>query len=372
LKDQPLVSVVTPVYNGEPYLAECIESVLEQTYQNWEYVLVNNCSKDTTLETMRRYAERDARIRMYDNDTFLSQFQNWNHAMRLISPQSVYCKVIHADDWIYPECIAEMVALAEEHSSVGLVGAYRLTQGKVDLDSIPCDEPRRTTVVSGRELGRSIMLGMVPPFGSPTSLLIRSDIVRARADFYDESIVHADAEVCYAILQDTDFGFVHRVLTFTRMHEASITSRTERFRTGRLANFAFLLRYGPSYLSPDEFKVRLKNARKGYHRFLAESAYEGKGKAFWEFHRTELAKLNQPIHRPTLVALILLELLDPRQTWKRWRKAKRETRRQGDYAAQFGAAIGSIITSGEDQNARQTSSSIETPAGESPAGSPAA
>jgi glycosyltransferase involved in cell wall biosynthesis len=360
--------VVTPVYNGEPYLAECIESVLNQTYQNWEYILVNNCSKDTTLETMQHYADLDPRIRVFDNQDFLSQFQNWNHAMRLISRDSVYCKVIHADDWIYPECIAEMVTLAEEHPSIGIVGAYRLTQGKVDLDSIPCAEPRRTTVMPGRKLCHSILLGMVPPFGSPTSLLLRSDIVRARPKFYDESIVHADADVCYALLQETDFGFVHRVLTFTRMHEASITSRTERFRTGRLANFAFLLRYGPTYLAPAEYRKRLKMARKAYHRFLAQSVYESKGKAFWEFHRAELDKLGQPIHRPTLIALIALELLNPRQTWHRWRNARRENRKQGDYAAKFGAAIGSILTSGENENARLAPSGKADTA-ESPAGS---
>jgi glycosyltransferase involved in cell wall biosynthesis len=46
----PLVSILTPVYNGEKYLAECIRSVLAQTYQNWEYTIVNNCSTDKTLE----------------------------------------------------------------------------------------------------------------------------------------------------------------------------------------------------------------------------------------------------------------------------------------------------------------------------------
>ena len=216
-----------------------------------------------------------------------------------------------------------------------------------------------TAVAAGQELpmiGKLLghtQVQTTARYATPTSLLIRSDIVRARPKFYDESIVHADAEVCYALLQETDFGFVHRVLTFTRMHKASITSRTERFRTGRLANFAFLLRYGPTYLSPAEYSTRFKKAIKNYHRFLAQSVYENKGKAFWEFHRTELAKLNQPIHRPTLIALTLLELLDPRQTWHRWQNARRENRKQGDYAASFGAAIGSIITSGENENARQ-------------------
>ena len=53
---QPLVSVITPVYNGEEFLPECIESVLAQTYQNWDYTIVNNRSTDRTLEIAKSYA----------------------------------------------------------------------------------------------------------------------------------------------------------------------------------------------------------------------------------------------------------------------------------------------------------------------------
>jgi glycosyltransferase involved in cell wall biosynthesis len=72
----PLVSVVTPVYNGEAYLRECVESVLSQTYTNWDYTIVNNCSTDGTLGIAEEYARRDSRIRVLSNETLVRVFQN--------------------------------------------------------------------------------------------------------------------------------------------------------------------------------------------------------------------------------------------------------------------------------------------------------
>ena len=69
--EQPLVSVLTPVYNGEAYVRECIESVIAQTYTNWEYIIVNNCSRDRTLELASEYT-RDPRIRVETNPSFLA------------------------------------------------------------------------------------------------------------------------------------------------------------------------------------------------------------------------------------------------------------------------------------------------------------
>ena len=65
-RNEPLVSVVTPVYNGADFLEECIESVLKQTYGNFEYLIVNNCSKDRTLDIALSYAQKDSRIRVHD------------------------------------------------------------------------------------------------------------------------------------------------------------------------------------------------------------------------------------------------------------------------------------------------------------------
>ena len=58
----PMISVLTPVYNGERYLAECIESVRAQTFTDWEYIIVDNCSEDGSADLAERYAATDERI----------------------------------------------------------------------------------------------------------------------------------------------------------------------------------------------------------------------------------------------------------------------------------------------------------------------
>src|SRR5579862_2506920 len=116
---QPLVSIVTPVYNGAEFFVECIESVLAQTHHNWEYIIVNNCSTDESLNIAERYAARDSRIRIHNNSQFLDVIANHNAALRQISPLSKYCKFVFADDWIFPECIERMVAVSEQFPSIG-------------------------------------------------------------------------------------------------------------------------------------------------------------------------------------------------------------------------------------------------------------
>ena len=188
---QPLVSVVTPVYNEEKYLAECIESVLAQTYPNWEYVIVNNCSTDRSLQIAQSYAAQDKRIRVCDNREFLRAISNQNHALRQISSESKYCKVVLGDDWIFPECVTQMVELAEAHPSVAIVGAYGMCGAAVYWDGLPYP----STVMSGRDICRWTLLGRPYVFGTPTSILVRSDLVRASESFYSVDLYPSAGEL---------------------------------------------------------------------------------------------------------------------------------------------------------------------------------
>lgn len=310
---QPLVSVVTPVYNTEKYLAECIESVLAQTYKNWEYVIVNNCSTDRSLEIAQNYAQNDARIRILSNTRFLSQLQNWNHAMRQIISESKYCKVVHADDWLFPECISRMVELAEANPSVGIVGAYRLDEERINLDGLPYP----STVVPGPKICRWNLLGGPYIFGSPTSLLILSDLIRNSKQFYNESNIHADKEVCFDVLQDSDFGFVHQVLTFTRRHNETMAAFSRKFDTYKIGELIILKKYGLVYLNNQEYRNRLRQVIEGYHKFLVRSAFDLKERDFFEYHKKEYRKLGFQISLTKLIKFSLLELIDLKSNVKR-------------------------------------------------------
>lgn len=68
IQPQPLVSIITPAYNTEKYIAEAIESVINQTWQNWELLLINDGSTDRTKEICQQYAERDSRIRLTNTE----------------------------------------------------------------------------------------------------------------------------------------------------------------------------------------------------------------------------------------------------------------------------------------------------------------
>ncbi|HYW35662.1 MAG TPA: glycosyltransferase family 2 protein [Balneolaceae bacterium] len=305
-KKEPFVSVLTPVYNGEKFLRECIESVLNQDYDNWEYVLVNNQSTDRSLQIMQEYAEKDSRIRIHNNEEFLPQLENLNHAFRQISPESKYCKVVHADDWIYPACISKMVEVAEEYSSAGIVGSYRLVGNKVSLDGLPYP----SNFVPGKEIARKHLLQSFSIFGSPTSILLRSDLIRKREKFYEESLYGTDTAACLDVLTESDFGFVHQVLTFTRLHEDSITNTKAKDTYAFIhARLYMQLEYGPFFLTEEEHKKTLSKKINLYYVALAKNLLKKRSAKEFRRQLQILGKLGLRFEKKRFFRNILREIV---------------------------------------------------------------
>ena len=285
----PLVWVVTPVYNGARYLRECIESVLAQTHDHWEYTILDNCSTDQTAAIVSEYAQQDARIRLQQNSVFLPIIENWNTALRLIPDAAKYCKVVHADDTLSPECLERMTDLAERHPSVAVVTSYALWGDEVRHQGVPYP----VEVADGYEICRSTLLGKCYVFGSPTSTLLRGADIRAREPFYNEQNVHADTEACFELLAGADLGFVHQILTHTRIHPEAMTPLSVKINTFHDAWLSMHIKYGALYLEAREYRTILAQRLGRYAVFLAKAILQGRfrDRRFRKHHRSAVGRL---------------------------------------------------------------------------------
>jgi glycosyltransferase involved in cell wall biosynthesis len=298
--DQPLVSVVTPFHNTASFLAQCIESVLTQTYSQFEYILVDNCSTDGSAEIAETYARRDPRIRFIRRRSFLTQVQNYNSALAEISEASLYCKMVQADDYIFPDCLKQMVQAFEQSESVGLVSSHWLKGGVVLGSAFP----DAVTLLRGGELARLFLRSGVYVFGSPTTVMYRSSVVRREPPFFNEGLLHEDTEKCMQILEHWDFGFVHQVLSFLRVGNESISSKYRTFQPNALDHYILVQRYATVFLEAAEGSAIKKESKREYYNVLAQAAIRLRGAAFWRYHREGLKTLGETLDLTCLLLQI--------------------------------------------------------------------
>jgi hypothetical protein len=197
-----------------------------------------------------------------------------------------------------------MVAVAEAHPSVGIIGAYGLNGHHVVWTGLPYP----SFLVDGRKISRETLLGGPYIFGSPTTLMYRSDLVRARDPFLDESNPHGDHHTCLALLEHSDFGFAHQVLTYTRKRADSATSLSLRYNTYLLEHLTALLHFGPIYLTPAETAREVKAWQREYYVYMAQSVLCFREKEFWEYHRKRLKELGHPLSSLKIAQGMLIAL----------------------------------------------------------------
>lgn len=117
-RPHPRVSIGVPVYNGERFIEETLDSLLAQTFQDWELIISDNASTDRTPEICRKYASRDSRIRYESNSRNIGATRNFNRTLELAS--APYFKCANADDLCGLELVARCVEVLDRHPDVVL------------------------------------------------------------------------------------------------------------------------------------------------------------------------------------------------------------------------------------------------------------
>lgn len=119
MSDCVKVSIVLPAFNGEKYLEQAIDSVLNQSFSNWELILINDCSTDSTKSIMERYAQNDDRIRVINNEKNFKVPKSLNEGFA--SARGKYFTWTSDDNVLMPNMLEKLVGILDRYSDVGCV-----------------------------------------------------------------------------------------------------------------------------------------------------------------------------------------------------------------------------------------------------------
>ena len=247
MKSRPTISVCLPVYNGERYLAGAVESVLNQTYENFELLIVDDRSTDSTWEITNRFAAQDKRIRPIRNERNLGLFRNYNHCMA--NADGEFVKLFAHDDLFRPTILERMLVVFEQKPEVALVSSAKEW---IDSDGRPVKSTRpsehRTmrpfevdTQLSAQEAITETLRKKMNWLGEPCSQMFRKEHVGAGFDARFKQV--GDLDLSYRILQHGDFFYLADALCYFRKHDDSNTHITSSSLAARLDWFVLAAKY---------------------------------------------------------------------------------------------------------------------------------
>ncbi|MEO8313435.1 MAG: glycosyltransferase [Pseudomonadota bacterium] len=212
----PKVSVCIPVYNGGAYIADAIQSVLDQTYKDFQVVVCDNCSTDNTEELVRSF--KDARVRYVRNDKNLGMVGNANRCIELATGE--YVHILHHDDVMLPENLHLKVNILDRYPKVGLVHSDVMF---IDGSGNPLDltkfDAQRDSVEDGRTIFRRYVLNM--PVGASIfigAVLARRECYLRLGEFHPALPNTGDSEMWMRIALHYDIACIGKRLVKYRLH----------------------------------------------------------------------------------------------------------------------------------------------------------
>ncbi len=201
-KNKPLVSVVMPIYNAEPYLVQAIKSILLQTLENFELILINDASTDKTLQLIHKFQKKDRRIRLINNKKNLQMAKSLNIAIN--RTRSDIIARMDQDDIALPDRLKVQYAFLQNHPNVAIVGN----------DIIIIDEHdkvigKRTYPTTSKDLKK--ILFRYSPFAHPT-VMFRKYAFKKVGEYNLEKHPCEDIDLWFRLGKEYEFASIPNFL----------------------------------------------------------------------------------------------------------------------------------------------------------------
>ena len=212
----PKVSLIMSVYNGEDYLSEAIDSVINQSFADWEFVIINDCSTDTTGEILARYEAQDSRIKVHTNELNLRLPSSLNKALQYANGE--YIARMDADDICLPNRLEKQVEFMEQNPDVALSSCRFMTLKNGVISSGGC---------GGKSDAESIkaLLLVTNPILHP-GIIAKSEAIKNLG--YDKNFTCTEDMELWTrfVLADYKVQILSEYLMIYRLHDKQITGTT--------------------------------------------------------------------------------------------------------------------------------------------------
>jgi glycosyltransferase involved in cell wall biosynthesis len=213
MKSNPKVSVLIPNYNYARFIGEAIESVLNQTYTDFELLIVDNHSTDNTDAVVAPYL-KDTRVRFIKNPRNIGMVPNFNKCLELAKGE--YIKFLLSDDIFHPELLSKFVKVLDENPGVGIVTS--------DSESFGAETQLRTSPFKYLQKGEFIIRESIKDgkgnfIGEPTTVMFRASNLKV-GNFDREFSCLNDLDFWLRQLTISDCYFIPETLSYFRVHDA--------------------------------------------------------------------------------------------------------------------------------------------------------
>lgn len=260
------VSVVIPAYNAAAFLPEAIESILRQTWSDFEVVAIDDCSQDRTWEVIRAYADRDRRIRAYRNESNLGIAGNRNRGVSLA--RGKYLMWQDADDISMPARMERQRQFLESHPEVGIVGGFL----ELFRDSTVLGVRR----YPGDDAALRKCIFRYSPIAQPAAM-VRMEALRAAGEYDLRFPPAEDLDMTFRVGERYKLGNLQEVVvryresagsaTFTRLRRMELNTLEIRRRYARSPHYRMsagdrlynLAHRASVWLVPPRLKIQLFN-----------------------------------------------------------------------------------------------------------------
>lgn len=274
--EKPLISVVIPAYNRPETLKKAIESVLKQTYTNFEIIICDDSTDNLVQEMIHSTFDSSFPIKYHKNEKNLF-LENWHKCYNLASGE--YINYLMDDDLFHKEKLAKMIYFFNEFNHITLVTSFRQTINQAGDFLPPIHATARlyeeTRIIDGKLLGNLALTRCLNLIGEPTSVLFRKKDLREPFGIYQGkqySLIN-DLAAWLSLLAKGKAVYIPEALSYFRLHPQQNNNKLGQSAFSQWLDLIIASREDGFLESNDLYRTALLTYRarvNGYHQFLED------------------------------------------------------------------------------------------------------